>query len=100
MKWITVAFIVSCSLLFSGCVRYVEYIPVERRIDRGNHLLIENPALLTETHVEAMKRILDGYGRPYKVVEGRLYIQKSLQQDRDLLQNFTAKAISEETAGR
>jgi hypothetical protein len=92
-----IAFLIAltCSIMLSGCSAYTEYVPIELVVERGEHRLVENPALRTPAHIEAMKRILDGYGKPYKIRNDRLYIKASLQEDRDLLQNFTAKALAE-----
>lgn len=79
-----------------ACSGYVEYVPVELRIYRGEHSLVENPALRTAAHIDAMRGILEEYSEPYKTRDGRLYIKASLQRNRDLLQNFTAKARARE----
>jgi hypothetical protein len=95
-SWITCTLVATCALLTAACSSYVEYVPVELRVDKGDHRLVENPALLTPRHIDAMKRILDEYGKSHKTINGRLYIKASLQQDKDLLQNFTAKARASE----
>lgn len=76
-----------------GCSEeYVEYVPIELVVIKGDHILQKNPELLTPEHIEAMKKILKGYGEPYKIIDNKLYIKKSLMDDLDLLQNYTSKA--------
>jgi hypothetical protein len=71
---------------------YVEYRPVVRNLNRGDHLLADAPELLTPDHVGAVQRVLQGYGEPFKLVGGKLYIRHELSVDRDLLANYTEKA--------
>lgn len=76
----------------SGCSNYTEYVPIVLNVERGDHTLVEQPDLLSDTHIDAMTKILSRYGEPYKIIDGKLYIKSSLQADRDLLQNYTFKA--------
>ena len=81
------------SLLFiSSCMNYVEYTPIVLVVEHGDHLLKEEPGLITPEHIEAMKIILGKYGEKYVIKGGKLYIKQSLQRDKDLLQNYTFKA--------
>ncbi|PIE71152.1 MAG: hypothetical protein CSA22_03760 [Deltaproteobacteria bacterium] len=83
------------SLIFiCSCMGYVEYVPIMLVVERGDHILKEEPSLITPEHIEAMKIILARYDEEYKVKDGKLYIKQLLQSDKDLLQNFTFKAES------
>ena len=73
-------------------VEYVEYRPVVRKLDRGDHLLADAPELLTPDHIRAVQRVLEGYGEPFKLEGDKLYILRKLSVDRDLLANYTEKA--------
>ena len=70
----------------------VSYMPVVRRVDRGDHLLVDAPELLTEAHIKAMTSVLDRYGDHYEVHGLTLRIERKLLEDRDLLANYTEKA--------
>lgn len=81
---------VMCQL--SGCSNYTDYVPVSLVVKGGDHVLTEDPSLLTKEHIEAMKIILSRYGEDYKIADGKLMIKASLKSDKDLLQNYTFKA--------
>ena len=70
---------------------YTKYVPIQLVFEK-DYKLIKNPSLLTQEHTEAMIKILSSYREDYKVVSGDLYIKRTLQSDKDLLQNYTFKA--------
>ena len=89
------------SLIFTcSCMGYVEYVPIVLIVEHGDHILREEPSLITPEHIKAMKIILERYGEKYNMKDGKLYIKQSLQNDRDLLQNYTFKAESEITEAK
>ena len=72
---------------------YVEYVPIERIIVRGDHRLTENVSIRSASHLREIVRILDQYGERYEVDEsGRVWIPKQLADDLDLMANYTKKA--------
>ena len=79
-------------MLVVGCTQYVNYIPIVFVVERGDHLLREDPTLLNHEHIAAMKFVLKKYDEPFKEENGLLLITKSLQDNHDLLQNYTSKA--------
>lgn len=82
-----------CVIVFMvGCTHYTEYIPIVLIIDRGDHILKEDPSLLSPEHIDAMQAILKKYGENFEVRDGKLLIEQSLQRDKDLLQNYSFKA--------
>jgi len=85
-------FLVYLIFILSSCTKYVEYVPVVLIVERGDHKLIEYPNLITTDHIEAIKIILEKYDEQYKMKNGKLYILQTLQNDKDLLQNYTSKA--------
>ena len=70
----------------------VPYTPVVRQVDRGDHVLVDAPGLLTEAHVKAMTNVLARYGERYDTHGATLRIERKLAEDRDLLANYTEKA--------
>jgi len=71
---------------------YVPYIPVVRGND-ADHTLSPDASLLTQDHVDAISKLLSRYGESYKVIDGKLHIRRSLANNRDLLANYTTKAL-------
>ena len=54
----------------------------------------EDPTVLTEEHKKKMVMILERYSKKYKITNGDIYITKALSDDRDLLANYTSKALA------
>jgi hypothetical protein len=75
-----------------GQTDLVPYVPVVRRVDRGDHLLVDAPELLTDAHVKAIAAVLTRYGERYEAHGPALRIERKLAEDRDLLANYTEKA--------
>ena len=76
----------------SGCSRYEEYVPVVFKDSGG---IVEQPNLRSPAFDLALLRVLDRYHEGYKWDGGKLLIRRSLAADRDLLANYTEKAVDE-----
>jgi hypothetical protein len=53
------------------------------------------PELATPAHIRAMTTVLNEYHAKYELRDGRLYISERLSRDKELLANYTNKAIGE-----
>jgi len=80
-------------VLLSGCSRYVDYVPLTCVDEYVQWRYEPRPDLLTDRHVQAMKKILTSYGMKYCFEQGRLQITKELAEDQELLWNLTEKAF-------
>lgn len=65
---------------------YKEYIP-QVSSDNG---LIESKTLLTVEHQKNMIHVLESYHEKWKIVEGKLFVSKNIENE--LLWNYTMKA--------
>lgn len=102
--FVAIACLIACDL--AGCRPhdfgddYVPYVPIERRglADPPGGPAYSGPAywkspdLLTPEHASCIQAILKRYGEPYEVRNGRVYILRSLQENKELLYNYGIKA--------
>jgi hypothetical protein len=85
--------VIGLAITSGGCASdYVPYVPIETRWVGGDPVFVKAPEVLTESHAIAFQIVLWGYREPYAVRDGKVYIQRSLQEDEDLLTNYTNKA--------
>lgn len=82
--------------MLSGCHKYVDYVPLVAVDVQTEWRFEARPELLSDTHVAAMIKQLEKYGKRYRVQGGRLQIAEDLAEDRDLLANLTQKALAEQ----
>lgn len=80
--------------LTSGCemLFYTPYVPMFRHSD-PDHTIEEQRALLTQTHIEQIQIVLQENNEKFYLEDGQLYIKRSLHNDKDLLSNYTMKAL-------
>jgi hypothetical protein len=71
---------------------YTPYVPMFRHSD-PDHTIEEKQELLTQEHIEKMQTILQENNEKYYLKDDQLYIKRSLQSDKDLLSNYTMKAL-------
>lgn len=81
-------------ILLGGCdmLLYTPYVPLYRHSD-PHHTIEGRKSLLTPGHINYMRIILEAYNESFYMKDGVLYIKRTLQRNRDLLANFTSKAI-------
>ena len=83
----------SLALSAEGCTsEYVPYVPIETRLVNGEPCLVKAPEVINDAHMIAFQIVLWNYHQPYEVRDGRVYIERRLQDDPDLLTNYTEKA--------
>jgi len=107
MKWYgfaATACLIACGL--AGCRGhdfgddYVPYVPIERRPladppagpAYSGPAYWESPELLTSEHAICIQAVFKRYGVPYEIRSGRVYIPKSVQNDKEMLYNYGIKA--------
>jgi hypothetical protein len=93
LRWVVVLTVIACSAVDTGCGRtLVQYVPIDQEWTRGEPVYVKAPHRLTSEHLIAMQLVLWGYNCPYMVREHRLYIERRLADDQELLYNYIEKA--------
>lgn len=89
---------ITCALvgILAGCgSRFVEFQPLKLQQGAQNKL-IPAPELATPKYLEQVKVVLEFYGEKYKTNStGALLIQSRLARDKELLWNYSNKALDD-----
>jgi len=73
--------------------KLTSYVPVIRVINNGEHSLVYDKSLLSKDHLNAICTIFSEYGVHYKLQDDAVLISPRLYRNKDLMQNYTHKAI-------
>jgi hypothetical protein len=84
--WAIVCFTILIAGYYINQNRYVALVPLTLKND------VFTPTTLQPGEVADMKYILTFYGKSYKEQAGIIYIKNSLQNDEEIIWNYTTKA--------
>ena len=82
-----------------GCSKYTEYVPTKLVVKGGDHNYVTDRSLISTEHIAAMTNVLGSNGEDYRVRNGTLLVRSRLARDRELLANYTSKALDLQDAG-
>ena len=71
------------------------FVPVLLKIEKGDPVFVDSPEVNTLAFHVSLDKILTGYGVEHEMRNGIVYISGSLWNDRELMMNYTSKALSE-----
>ncbi len=71
---------------------YTPYVPVKRE-GAAEPVFVAAPELLDAEHVKCIVTVLRKYNEPFLIKNHKVYIKRSLANDKDLLANYTSKAL-------
>ncbi len=91
-KWILNKKMVNNFTNLANELEFVKYVPVV--LNHPDEGFEDAPDL--KVNIENLKIILDRYNEKWKIVNGEVYITKRLALDKELVYNYTKKAIDDE----
>jgi len=71
------------------------FIPILLKVTRGSHILVEAPEISNPAFHAALDKVLTDYNIKHKYKDDIVFINKSLLHDRELMMNYTNKALDE-----